>query len=39
VLRIDVERAHYWQGKKPKALQPAEIVIGIVRDVALKSGE
>jgi general stress protein 26 len=39
LLRVDVERAQYWEDKKPKVLQLAEILVGIVRDVPPKSGE
>ena len=39
LLKVDVERAQYWQDNKPKILQLAEIVIGLVRDVPPKSGE
>jgi general stress protein 26 len=39
LLRIDVERAQYWEDKKPKLLQLAEVVIAIVRDKPPKSGE
>ena len=39
LLRVDVEQAQYWQDKKPKVLQLAEIVIGAVTDRPPKSGE
>jgi general stress protein 26 len=39
LLRVDVERAHYWEDKKPKVLQFAEIVIGAIRDTPPKSGD
>ena len=39
LLRIDVDHAQYWEDKKPKILQLAEIAIGIVRDVPPKSGD
>ena len=39
LLRVDVDHAQYWEDKKPKVLQLAEIVVGIVRDVPPKSGD
>ena len=39
LLRVDVERAHYWEDKKPKVLQFAEIVLGAIRDTPPKSGD
>lgn len=39
LLRIDVDHAQYWEDKKPKVLQLAEVVISLVRDVPPKSGE
>ena len=39
LLRVDVERAQYWEDKKPKVLQFAEIMIGAVTGNPPKSGE
>ena len=39
LLRVDVDHAQYWEDKKPKVLQLAEIAIGILRDTPPKSGE
>ena len=39
LLRVDVEQAQYWEDKKPKVLQLAEVLIGLVRNVPPKSGE
>ena len=39
LVRVDVERAQYWEDKKPKVLQFAEIVLGAIRDRPPKSGE
>jgi general stress protein 26 len=39
LLRVDVEQAHYWEDKKPKVLQFAEIVLGAIRDQPPKSGD
>ena len=39
LLRVDVEHAHYWEDKKPKVLQFAEIVLGAIRDTPPKSGD
>jgi general stress protein 26 len=39
LLRVDVERAQYWQDNKPKVLQLAEVLVGIVRKEPPKSGE
>ena len=39
LLRVDVEHAHYWEDKKPKALQFAEIVLGAIKDTPPKSGD
>lgn len=39
LLRIDVDHAQYWEDKKPKILQLAEVAIGLVRGVPPKSGE
>jgi general stress protein 26 len=39
LLRVDVEEAEYWEDKKPKVLQFAEIVLGAVTGRPPKSGE
>ena len=39
LLRVDVEEAVYWEDKKPKVLQFAEIVLGAVTGRPPKSGE
>ena len=39
LLRVDVEHAHYWEDKKPKVLQFAEIALGAVTGKPPKSGE
>lgn len=39
LLRVDVKEAEYWEDKKPKVLQFAEIVLGAVRGVPPRSGE
>ena len=39
LLRVDVEEAEYWEDKKPKVLQFAEIVLGAVTGKPPKSGE
>ena len=39
LLRVDVEQAQYWEDKKPKVLQFAEIVIGAVTGNPPKSGD
>ena len=39
LLRVDVEHAHYWEDKKPKVLQFAEIVLGAIRGTPPKSGD
>jgi general stress protein 26 len=39
LLKVHVDRAQYWEDKKPKILQFAEILVGIIRDVPPKSGE
>jgi general stress protein 26 len=39
LLKVEVDHAQYWQDKKPKILQLAEIAIGLVRNVPPKSGE
>ena len=39
LIRVDVERAQYWEDKKPKVLQRAEVGIALVRDTPPKSGE
>lgn len=39
LLRVDVEQAQYWEDKKPKVLQFAEIVLGAVTGRPPKSGE
>lgn len=39
LLRVDVDEAEYWEDKKPKVLQFAEIVLGAVRGTPPKSGE
>jgi hypothetical protein len=36
---VEVERAQYWEDKKPKVLQFAEIVIGALTDWPPKSGD
>ena len=36
---VDVEQAQYWEDKKPKVLQFAEIVIGAVTGNPPKSGD
>ena len=38
LLRVDVEQAQYWEDKKPKILQFAEILIGAATDRPPKSG-
>ncbi len=39
LLRVDVEQAQYWEDKKPKLLQYAEIAIGAITGSPPKSGE
>ncbi|HEY7464221.1 MAG TPA: pyridoxamine 5'-phosphate oxidase family protein [Candidatus Limnocylindria bacterium] len=39
LIRVDVDHAQYWEDKKPKVLQLAEILISVVRDVPPKSGD
>ena len=39
LVRVDVEQAQYWEDKKPKVLQFAEIVIGAVTGNPPKSGD
>ena len=39
LLRVEVEQAQYWEDRKPKVLQFAEIVAGVVRGKPPKSGE
>jgi general stress protein 26 len=39
LLRVDVEQAQYWEDKKPKVLQFAEILIGAITNKPPKSGE
>jgi general stress protein 26 len=39
LLRVDVEAAEYWDDKKPKVLQFAEIALGAVTGKPPKSGE
>jgi len=39
LLRVDVEQAEYWEDRKPKVLQFAEIVLGAVTGKPPKSGE
>jgi general stress protein 26 len=39
LIRVDVDHAQYWEDKKPKVLQLAEILVSVVRDVPPKSGE
>ncbi len=39
LLKVEVDHAQYWQDKKPKILQLAEIAIGLARNVPPKSGE
>jgi hypothetical protein len=36
---VDVSHAQYWEDKKPKILQFAEVVLGAIRDQPPKSGE
>ena len=38
LLRVDVEQAQYWEDKKPKILQFAEIAIGAITGNPPKSG-
>ena len=39
LLRVDVDKAQFWEDKKPKVLQLAEVAVALVRDVPPKSGE
>ena len=39
LVRVDVEQAQYWEDKKPKVLEFAEIVIGAVTGNPPKSGD
>jgi general stress protein 26 len=39
LVRVDVEQAQYWEDKKPKVLQFAEIVLGAVTGNPPKSGD
>ena len=39
LLRVDVEHAQYWEDKKPKVLQFAEILVGAVTGDPPKSGD
>lgn len=39
LVRVDVERAQYWEDKKPKVLQFAEIAIGALTGHPPKSGD
>ena len=39
LVRVDVEQAQYWEDKKPKVLQFAEIVVGAVTGNPPKSGD
>ena len=39
LLKIEVDKAQYWEDKKPKVFQLAEVVVGLVRGVPPKSGE
>lgn len=39
LLRVDVEQAEYWEDKKPKVIQFAEILLGAVTGKPPKSGE
>lgn len=39
LVRIDVEQAEYWEDKKPKLLQFAEVLVGAVTANPPKSGE
>ena len=39
LVRVDVEQAQYWEDKKPKILQFAEIVLGAVTGNPPKSGD
>jgi len=36
---VDVEQAQYWEDKKPKVLQFAEILVGAVTGHPPKSGD
>ena len=39
LLRVDVEQAQYWEDKKPKVLQFAEILVGAVTGHLPRSGD
>lgn len=39
LVRVDVDRAQYWEDKKPKVIQFAEMVVGAIRDRPPKSGD
>jgi general stress protein 26 len=39
LLRVEVEQAQFWEDRKPKVLQFAEIVIGAVTDRPPESGD
>ncbi len=39
LIRVDVDQAQYWEDKKPKLLQFAEILIGAVTGNPPKSGD
>ncbi len=39
LLRVDVDQAQYWEDKKPKVLQFAEILVGAVTGHPPKSGD
>ncbi len=39
LLRVDVEQAQYWEDKKPKLLQFAEILVGAMTGDPPKSGD
>jgi general stress protein 26 len=39
LLRVDVEQAQYWEDKKPKVLQFAEILVGAITNRPPKSGD
>jgi general stress protein 26 len=39
LIRVDVDQAQYWEDKKPKVLQFAEMVVGAIRDRPPKSAD
>jgi general stress protein 26 len=39
LVRVEVERAQYWEDRKPKVLQLAEIALSLVRDRPPESGD